>query len=828
MSFISSDITPDLYDLFMGSILHDIGKLYIRTNDSTIRSHIKSHYGSTAHQFWGDYFLLKHAKNISGRVQRIVENHHDCSTNDIYEMIVAIADKLSANEREEHKLKGDDEIDNSVMQLISVFCDINTDISKKFEDTYYKKPITRNVLNFAEKEISTNINDEYKKLFGQFEKAFDKIYSEYGEDKYLFSHYLYHLIENYTFNIPSAYYYNRPSISLWAHLKTTAAIALALYNQLKAEFSEEADGETRIKKQLESILNKFGTPSVIKEDEYPYFTIVKGDVSGIQDFVYDTDMDGASNALKGKSFYISFLMDTIARFIAGNENLSAANILMCGGGHFYILAPRVTMARIQEYQDYLDRIMFKAHGGKLSVLLACVPVSIYDFLTQDKSKNTAGNYERSSNISIKFRDVSAAIQSKKFQKYRGLISKKGVKFFGPEDDYTDKCPRCSRKTIARDSESFCPFCDSFICLGKELAKRKYLCSSFKRMARIKIARGLDEANQISDVLDVFACFGRDVEFIDEIVNSQHSRGKVFYALKIRNDDSPYPTLSISTSVPVEENEHGEKALKNLDFIAKVSKGIDAWAVLRGDVDNLGSIFTKGLGENPPFSKVITLSEEFSVFFSLYLDQIINHNEKWRENTIVLYAGGDDFCLIGPWSEIPKVAYRIRQDFTRYTHGNPALTISMGFEISPDIKYPVYRVAQASGENLDKAKSYVHGDGSAKNCLAFSEHIVRWNDYAELESIKDKLADLIENGNVSKALLNIIYSITSLKETANKKNEIFKAWRFFYAMKRLIERSRKEVEGKLREIVDIMIDKKDNTLYEHAYLAARWSEFEIRE
>ena len=48
------------------------------------------------------------------------------------------------------------------------------------------------------------------------------------------------------------------------------------------------------------------------------------------------------------------------------------------------------------------------------------------------------------------------------------------------------------------------------------------------------------------------------------------------------------------------------------------------------------------------------------------------------------------------------------------------------------------------------------------------------------------------------------------------------------MKRLIERSRKEVEGKLREIVDIMIDKKDNTLYEHAYLAARWSEFEIRE
>lgn len=103
-------------------------------------------------------------------------------------------------------------------------------------------------------------------------------------------------------------------------------------------------------------------------------------------------MDGASNALKGKSFYVSFLMDTIAKFIAAKESLTTANILMCGGGHFYILAPGITMSRINEYQEYIDKVMFSAHGNKLSVLLACVPVNICDFILQDKKKMQQTTY----------------------------------------------------------------------------------------------------------------------------------------------------------------------------------------------------------------------------------------------------------------------------------------------------------------------------------------------------------------------------------------------------------------------------------------------------
>lgn len=56
MSFITRDITPEHYDLLMGALLHDIGKFYMRTDDSTVRAYIKNRHGSAAHQFWGDIF----------------------------------------------------------------------------------------------------------------------------------------------------------------------------------------------------------------------------------------------------------------------------------------------------------------------------------------------------------------------------------------------------------------------------------------------------------------------------------------------------------------------------------------------------------------------------------------------------------------------------------------------------------------------------------------------------------------------------------------------------------------------------------------------------
>ncbi|WP_307729606.1 hypothetical protein [Anaerocellum diazotrophicum] len=107
----------------------------------------------------------------------------------------------------------------------------------------------------------------------------------------------------------------------------------------------------------------------MKQGDYPYFCIVKGDISGIQDFVFDTKIDGALKALKAKSFYISFLLDTVAKYILKEEEIPICNLIFNGGWHFYLLMPAYFVEKLEQYQKKIDRLLFEAHRGSISILL---------------------------------------------------------------------------------------------------------------------------------------------------------------------------------------------------------------------------------------------------------------------------------------------------------------------------------------------------------------------------------------------------------------------------------------------------------------------------
>ncbi len=84
------------------------------------------------------------------------------------------------------------------------------------------------------------------------------------------------------------------------------------------------------------------------------------------------------------------------------------------------------------------------------------------------------------------------------------------------------------------------------------------------------------------------------------------------------------------------------------FVGKV-----AIAALKGDVDNLGTIFQQGLSA-PTFAKMAALSRQMNHFFSLWLPAFCA--EKYPD-TYTVFAGGDDFFLIGPWLRNPRTGCR---------------------------------------------------------------------------------------------------------------------------------------------------------------------------
>ncbi len=69
---------------------------------------------------------------------------------------------------------------------------------------------------------------------------------------------------------------------------------------------------------------------------------------------------------------------------------------------------------------------------------------------------------------------------------------------------------------------------------------------------------------------------------------------------------------------------------------------------------------------------------------------------------VAYAGGDDLFLVGPWSEMIRVAADINEQFDRYVCHNPDLTVSAGLLISKP-KAPIYMLADRAGELEHRSK-----------------------------------------------------------------------------------------------------------------------------
>src|SRR5207245_2101756 len=108
-------------------------------------------------------------------------------------------------------------------------------------------------------------------------------------------------------------------------------------------------------------------------------------------------------------------------------------------------------------------------------------------------------------------------------------------------------------------------------------------------------------------------------------------------------------------------------------------GLDYLGLLKGDVDYLGQIFSGGLGEDLSISRYATLSRMLDLFFSGYLNTLMQ--EKAYANTYTVYAGGDDFFLISDWESALCLADRLESDFRAYTCHNPNITLSIGLAVT---------------------------------------------------------------------------------------------------------------------------------------------------
>ena len=207
-------------------------------------------------------------------------------------------------------------------------------------------------------------------------------------------------------------------------------------------------------------------------------------------------------------------------------------------------------------------------------------------------------------------------------------------------------------------------------------------------------------------------------------------------------------------------------IKTFDKIAESlsEKGIEALAVFKADVDNLGKLF-RSAAKKGGMSRQASLSRILDSFWTLWLPDELKNNARFN-NIYTVFSGGDDLFLIGKWDEIIDFSVYLRTKFLEFVCNSPCVTFSAGIALLK-CGEPVQKFYEFSEDALETSKAFESGSLS-KNALTLFGETISWTRLEELKECDSYIAGLIENCRINSAALQKIMEFISM---ADKTDEI---------------------------------------------------------
>lgn len=780
---------PENYILRFAALLHDIGKFWQGAGG-------KGKHEELSVRFIREYLPKEIEEGIT-----FIRGHHDAGqylAEGYYRLkILVLADWLASSERKDLE-EGEEKGKREQTPMQSIFSNISINNGNYITPRFYEINSLFNE-EFPKEGTAVNLKKNYENLWKEFVKEIKEL--EYKDKKSYFIS-LYYLLKKYTSFIPSAVWQSKPDISLFDHSRITCALAECIY--------KNGMDEDEIGKILDA-LNKRNKKVELNEKEKEMlsqyrFLLVGGDISGIQKFIYSITSKGAAKGLKGRSFYLQLLSEAIAKYILKKMDLSIANLLYSAGGHFYIIAP--FNVDVDNVCKELEEILMEIHQGELFVAIDKVELSIEDLIEK--------------RVGEKWKKLGEKLGEKKKKKFSKIIDKN---FFDPYGDFNDVCHVCglpSKYIVEEEGIKKCKLCKSFEGLSEKLAGKD------KIKARYIIECQPDGSEKEGTYEWNIAKFGIKYEILENINEIRCKEGIIY---KI-NDDNFIEKVDDNFSYGIRFM--FQTSLKELKDLAENAEGLKRWGVLRGDVDNLGQIFIRGLKrEDRSISRISTLSSLMSLFFEYHINKICE-KEKFKDKIYGVYAGGDDFFIIGSWDILPELAHEIYENFREYTAYNPDITLSIGISIAPSEKYPIHKIAELSGNELEKAKrikSYYEETNigikieKEKDAITFLGMPIKWQEYPKLVKFKEELLKFLEK--TSRGSLQKFYSVYELYRIAKKKvkNPVLAKydnrygkwrWRLAYIIARM------KANGDKERIKQLIIDNID-----YSPIVIKWVEYLTR-
>lgn len=660
-------------------------------------------------------------------------------------------------------------------------------------------------------------NPDYEKLWNEFLAEFKFIQAN---TYHAFSETLLNLLFKYTSCIPSSTIVF-PDVSLFDHSKTTAALAVCLYDY---QHDKQAGSNP--------------------------FLLIGGDMSGIQSYIYQIVSKYAGKNLKGRSFYIRILSDAVVRYLLRELHLFRANVVYDSGGSFYLIAPNTEFVvdHLKKAVLFIEKQMFQSHGIQLYMAIDAVEVS-----------ENALMHKNGENLGNSWGKLFEKREKKKNNKFVSLIENNYDKLFNPfMQGGTTKRDRISGEEFLPDEKPFYSpeIKDEFNAENpiKEITGRQILIGKYLRDADFLV------------VSEQKITYWNDKIFIAPI-----ELGFYYYLLKTSEIEEMKEKLQASADKITLVTLNGKNG--NCDFLGDLkirgwnniyelafyggnqfngktfdemcsSDSLTRLGILRMDVDNLGNLFQTGImPEMSTLSRFSALSRSFDFYFSGYLNTL--QQEIAPDSSFIIYSGGDDLFIVGDWRATIELAKKINADFKEFTCHNPSLHISGGIAIV-EPKFPLMKAAEESQDEEKAAKAHACQE-DMKNSISFMDTPLHWeNEFPSVEKLKNEMVRLSTRENegdssnkLPKSFIGKILQHASNAKIKNHKITNLKTyWMVAYDMgrmaqrykdpelKELINRSKMEICSNATTLNGESIASDYHALELWAF-AARWAELELR-
>ena len=721
--------------LIMGfaGFLHGIGDLIKRADDDEIKALLTDKSGpdhalyTAAFIDWAankipSVFNDENAK-VGGMTLRdlaTASNHENP-----LELIIRKADALSVGADRS-------KTDESKAQQITIFehIDLQNPLNsenKPFSPSYFYplKPLSpQNIFpNPVNEKDSAN---QYRQILDGFKKQILKL--PHKDNLTLWFEHFDGLFETYCSNVPSV----MEDVSLYDCTKINSAFSAALYLFHK-------DNKT---------LDDLGA---IEDEQTPKFLYLKTKFYGIQNFIFSQGGETHKNSakiLRGRSFYISLLMELAADMLCENTGMPHTGIIMNAAGAITMILPNTdeTKNAIRKTEEKINEWLLEYFYGEVSLGFPYVEASA------EEIKNKLDDLGE---------EIAEKLEKNKFRK----IDDKHLKVVESYcEDGKVLCHWCGKRPVAQKDVK-CPICDDVIEIGEKLVKND----------RILILNGNIEGNKLKTL--IYGKYGLSFEASGEKDSWSEYIVKVW---DLRSDDFTQITTSHKQfKAYVSTDDNGE--VKDFGEIAKGEQGLDALGILKSDIDNLGLIFYEGISKRyrNTLAKQISFSRQVNYFFTIYLPHLFN--EKYKK-TYTVFAGGDDLFLIGRWDEIMDLAFDIREEFRKYSCKNPQVTFSSGISISKP-KEPIRTLYRQAEDALEASKNFEEkynelcgqpSDDSKKvkkkDSLTIFGETIRWDKAENFKDIDGELAEWIRKGDMNSAGL---YKLLAFIDMATEEDKIKK-------------------------------------------------------